>query len=296
MTRPPLTIIYHAHCPDGFAAALVVSMANGGPGSGEPQPQADQRMIRFIPMSYGDPLPAFDYKHDHVWIVDFSLPAETLEYLCGRAEAVMWIDHHATVEPLAQTMQARMNQGEFSNLTLCFDRAHCGAVLTWKVIHGDQVPVPDFLRYIEDRDLWQWKLENSRAVSAGLRVVPRTWEMWGDMLNNWEHAYLTLWEKGHTVLQAEAAQIEMIVADRRWIDFAGQPVLAVNFPVLQSELGNYLCEKCGASVAAVWHMLANGRAKVSLRGNGKVNVAKLAEEYGGGGHPNAAGFTVDLPF
>jgi len=32
--------------------------------------------------------------------------------------------------------------------------------------------------------------------------------------------------------------------------------------------------------------------KVSLRGKGDVNVNRIAARFGGGGHPNAAGFTV----
>ena len=32
--------------------------------------------------------------------------------------------------------------------------------------------------------------------------------------------------------------------------------------------------------------------KVSLRSKGNVNVARIAEIYGGGGHRNAAGFKI----
>jgi phosphoesterase RecJ-like protein len=35
-----------------------------------------------------------------------------------------------------------------------------------------------------------------------------------------------------------------------------------------------------------------GQVKVSLRGKGDVNVQRIAARFGGGGHPNAAGFTV----
>jgi bifunctional oligoribonuclease and PAP phosphatase NrnA len=35
-----------------------------------------------------------------------------------------------------------------------------------------------------------------------------------------------------------------------------------------------------------------GQVKVSLRGKGDVDVQKIAARFGGGGHPNAAGFTV----
>ena len=32
--------------------------------------------------------------------------------------------------------------------------------------------------------------------------------------------------------------------------------------------------------------------KVSLRGKGDVDVQRIAARFGGGGHPNAAGFSV----
>jgi len=43
-------------------------------------------------------------------------------------------------------------------------------------------------------------------------------------------------------------------------------------------------------IAALFRDMGNGFWKVSLRSKGDVNVAKIAELYGGGGHMNAAGF------
>lgn len=43
-------------------------------------------------------------------------------------------------------------------------------------------------------------------------------------------------------------------------------------------------------VAALFRDMGNGFWKASLRSKGDVNVAKIAELYGGGGHYNAAGF------
>jgi len=44
-------------------------------------------------------------------------------------------------------------------------------------------------------------------------------------------------------------------------------------------------------VACLLRVLGNS-VKVSLRGKGDVDVQKIAAKFGGGGHPNAAGFTV----
>jgi phosphoesterase RecJ-like protein len=39
----------------------------------------------------------------------------------------------------------------------------------------------------------------------------------------------------------------------------------------------------------------DGHVKVSLRGKGDVDVSRIAATFGGGGHPNAAGFTLAGP-
>jgi phosphoesterase RecJ-like protein len=49
-------------------------------------------------------------------------------------------------------------------------------------------------------------------------------------------------------------------------------------------------------ISAFFRDIGNGAWKVSLRSKGDVNVARIAEVFGGGGHKNAAGFriTADL--
>jgi len=45
-------------------------------------------------------------------------------------------------------------------------------------------------------------------------------------------------------------------------------------------------------ISALIRQVDNGRWKVSMRSKGQVNVAKIAEVFGGGGHRNAAGFRI----
>jgi len=48
-------------------------------------------------------------------------------------------------------------------------------------------------------------------------------------------------------------------------------------------------------VAAFFRELSGGRFRVSLRSKGKLNVAHVAESFGGGGHECASGCSVDGP-
>lgn len=51
----------------------------------------------------------------------------------------------------------------------------------------------------------------------------------------------------------------------------------------------------GVEVAVLFRELAGDRSKISLRSNGDVDVASVARELGGGGHPQAAGILMDRP-
>lgn len=55
---------------------------------------------------------------------------------------------------------------------------------------------------------------------------------------------------------------------------------------------NYLRMVKGTEVAVYVRGKSDGTNKVSLRSNGKVNVAKIAIAFGGGGHERASGFTM----
>ncbi|HYR30634.1 MAG TPA: DHHA1 domain-containing protein, partial [Gemmatimonadales bacterium] len=50
----------------------------------------------------------------------------------------------------------------------------------------------------------------------------------------------------------------------------------------------------GVRLALLFRQIANGRIKVSFRSMGAVDVAALAQQFGGGGHKKAAGASLDV--
>jgi bifunctional oligoribonuclease and PAP phosphatase NrnA len=60
-------------------------------------------------------------------------------------------------------------------------------------------------------------------------------------------------------------------------------------------LVNYALAIAGVEVAAFFRQTAGGRFRVSLRSKGGLNVAAVAEMFGGGGHHCASGFPIDGP-
>jgi phosphoesterase RecJ-like protein len=60
-------------------------------------------------------------------------------------------------------------------------------------------------------------------------------------------------------------------------------------------LVNYVLGIAGVEVAMFFRETASHRVRVSLRSKGTLNVAVVAEHFGGGGHECASGFAVDGP-
>lgn len=60
----------------------------------------------------------------------------------------------------------------------------------------------------------------------------------------------------------------------------------INYPLTVGEV----------EAVAFFRELSNSTFRISLRSKNRVNVARVAESFGGGGHCNAAGFTVQADF
>jgi phosphoesterase RecJ-like protein len=58
---------------------------------------------------------------------------------------------------------------------------------------------------------------------------------------------------------------------------------------------NYAIGIRGIEVAVFLRELRDHRVRLSLRSKGRTNVATIAEQFGGGGHENASGCTLDGP-
>ena len=66
-------------------------------------------------------------------------------------------------------------------------------------------------------------------------------------------------------------------------------------PQDSEDLINYTRSVAGVEVGLFFMEQPRGGVKVSFRSRAKVDVGKLAESFGGGGHRLASGATVDAP-
>jgi phosphoesterase RecJ-like protein len=59
-------------------------------------------------------------------------------------------------------------------------------------------------------------------------------------------------------------------------------------------LVNIIISLATVKLALFLRELDSGKYKFSLRSKGDIDVSKIAQKYGGGGHLNAAGFVAPL--
>ncbi|NCD17092.1 MAG: hypothetical protein EOL91_07230 [Actinobacteria bacterium] len=287
------TILYHQHCADGSAAALAAWLALG------------DREARYIPCSYGRPLPDDIEAGSDVYLLDFTAKRGEMLALAQIAGRITVLDHHASAaaELAGLPEQARNTMGACEIRTV-FDLARSGCALAWKHFHPDE-PMPFLFRLIEDRDLWRFAHPGSRALhyaldldadfralADGVRYTPT--------VHRWVH-------DGNAVLPYVRRQVARIVATAgpllRWSDHVARDGAAPTVRMLNcppqwfSEAGGHLLAVCPDTDIALLYCDSEQthRRTWSLRSRRDgPDVAAIAAAHGGGGHPNAAGFHTDL--
>jgi len=273
MKKP--VILYHENCPDGFGAAYAAWKKFGNKAEYFPiGPSQDQKQLSGIVL-----------KGRYIYFLDVCVSLPTLLKLRMMNERVTVIDHHAT------------NSSHIKHATEhVFDLNHSGAALAWQYFHPKK-QVPMLLRYVEDSDLWRDKLPYTRPLCSYIHSHRFDFKTWDILAKNMESArerkrYLVL---GKALEAYERVLVSEALERAELVQFGKYKALAVNSSSkrFHSEIGNALWRK-RPPLGIVWRV-ERGAVNVSLRGDGSVDVSKVAKQFpGGGGHPNAAGFTVPL--
>ncbi|MBI5140056.1 MAG: hypothetical protein HZA94_01240 [Candidatus Vogelbacteria bacterium] len=259
-----IAVLYHADCPDGFAAAYSAWKKFGD-------------TAEYIPVHNNTKPPEEIYGKD-VYTLDYSYPMETVKEILPQVKSLFIIDHHVSNIPAVKLAGGIM------------DIKHSGATLSWNYFFSDK-KAPRLFYNIEDVDIWQFKLPFTNELSEITTLYPMDFKVWDQMIEEIEtdvglNKYV---EEGRILIKKREDQIRKIAEYVEIIEFEGYKCYLVNSPVYVSYLGNFLCKKM-PPFSIVWSRRGD-KILVGLRGDGSVDVSKIAERYGGGGHHNAAGFS-----
>ena len=259
------TVIYHKNCSDGFGAAWSAYQLLGNKAT-------------YVPAQYDDIDFVFYLKNKTIAVLDFSFSEDQIERIKQNNNRICIVDHHKTAERISHLENTWI------------ETKYSGAILAWKFFHQNK-KIPLFLKYIQDRDLWKWELEGSRDFSIVFQSVPKTFESYDEFIST-KKIKDTI-KAGKLLNSYQYGLIKRIAANFNSCKYKNTKVKLVNSSILQSEIGNYLSSH--DTVAAIWYKnYSANKTIVSLRSKEDLDVSLIAQDFGGGGHKNAAGFSLDI--
>jgi len=269
MTKP--ICIYHGGCDDGFGAAYAVWKRFGD-------------AWEYYPGVYQAAPP--DVTGRDVVLVDFSYRRAVLEDMIRVANSVLILDHHQSAELDLIGIEG-FGASIGKQVTAIFSHTESGAMMAWKHFHKSAPP--GLIEHIQDRDLWTFKLEGTRDISAGLRAYPQDFEIWHNFGDNDQLEWLRI--EGRAINRWYDNQIKQMQKRLIRMNIAGVMVNVANAPyAFASDLAGALA--VGQPFGAVFYMGPDG-VSFSLRSDDEgMDVSVVAATYGGGGHKHAAGFRV----
>lgn len=315
-------VLYHGGCYDGFGAALAAWLHFQ---------KSDPNAV-YMPVNYGKPPPTLQ-PGSVVYILDFSYPANVLLEMAHELEKVVVLDHHATAEKdlSLEAFKEALNlsdmvmvdgdsHGDMNrilNIFLKFDMTRSGAMLAWEYFHPGK-PAPLLIQYLQDRDLWHFKMVNSRAISAFLQTKEMRFETWHWLMErlDWDKQFKDeIFVAGNACLRLKEQMVEMMANNAREMLFDLSGLVPRILPRTSPECfenqyfvpvanATVFFSEVGEKLLALWPQLpfaayyldrADGKRQWGLRSRPDFDCSVIAKAFGGGGHKQASGFTQDLP-
>jgi len=280
-------VIFHYPCQDGLASGWIVNHYH----------KLENKSIELYPIQHGTPLDMTRLSNKKIIFCDYAPTADVLEQVEKTASQIQILDHHKTAKEALQNKPYAI-----------FDMCKSGAGLTWDFFFPN-LPMPNFIQMIQDRDLWTWKIPESRSLTAGLFTLCEIakiddydnftglFQVFDGLFTNKSEFEFCL-KLGEVISKANLSKANLIAKlhAKRVDNYNGLKVCIVNCPAeLSSDVGNILSSMDSIDFAVLWNYNHPSQEYyVSLRSSNKIDVSTIAKSFGGGGHPNASGFGTKI--
>lgn len=276
-------VITHGSCPDGFMSSTVAKQW---------LLSKNIKNTTFINAYYGT-----DYSHipelvrnKNVLICDFSFSEKiTQEIIITTNNNLLILDHHKT---------AIENLQNIPNENKVFDISHSGAFITYTYFYGF-VNIPNCILYIEDNDLWNNKLQNTKEITAYISTMKYDYNEYITLFTN-SFLMNTVIPLGKGMVAINNVYIKQISqkAIISFFEIGDKYYFAsfINSPILKNEIGNNLLsyhKNNNFSVVFTNNFIENITIFSLRSDNNKTDTTEISKLYGGGGHRNASGLVIN---
>jgi phosphoesterase RecJ-like protein len=208
------------------------------------------------------------------------------EYLKHAGRPVMIIDHHATADGLGDVELTE--QDAAATALIVFDLLKCAG---WPIT--EKIAQALFVAAATDTGWFQFNNTDSRVFHCCAELIDagaNPSQIYYDLYQNYSHQRFKL-------MAAMFSTLELHLDGR----FATQHILLRDFEqsgASHKDTEN-LIDECRrirtVEASALFVESKDGRFRCSLRSRGAVDVGKIAQKFGGGGHKMAAGLYLSPP-
>lgn len=282
-------IYYHGGCSDGFGSSFIIWNYFKNLQGKEFADSKNYFGCRFL-----DPKDSLTDEFlaktidKNIIMCDFSYRLDQLLKIIVLSKSFLIIDHHKTAQAAVRNIPDELK---------IFNMSKSGVGLTWDYFNPDH-ELPKFLAYIQDRDIWANKLQNTSEFVTYFYQQEMSFELFESYLS--EDVVKLAVTKGTAWIEYQNILIDRILRKASYIIqmIDGQPRIVVysNSPDLKSDIGNRLFTKIPfADFSVVYdYDIWNNHTTMSLRStNERLDVSAIAKQFGGGGHRNASGLRYD---
>jgi len=299
-SSPKHVVCYHYPCVDGVFAALCAHLHFTAAG----QP------VRYVPLTVykkHDPSEIGLSGDETVYMLDFVGPPGYAVKLAELCKEVQVLDHH-------KTAMADLGEVRPSNMKVVFDMERSGASISRDFF---QPKLSDgaarMVAFVEDGDLWRWKVAGSKAFYAYLKTLDLEFDavknpgIFDQLLGiDVKHAIA----EGERALEEQERRVDACLATSFVVQLGGESgksrgwgqclaLMGDGPEELRSDIGNKLASKSAAqglrpSSVFAYHVAELGpdSIKLSFRSLGDEDTTPVSLAYGGGGHARASSCNV----
>jgi len=267
---------------DGKCAGAIVKMVHPG--------------AEMFPIDYNISFPMDDIEKDEwVFIVDFSISPEEMKRLREITPNVCWIDHHLSA------IEKYGDYGDEIDGIRKDGTAGCQLAWEWFFPHTE---LPWAVKMIANWDVWQHN-DNPDCLefNAGLSIyddIPENGDFWESLIGeDWAQTSTVedaIMEKGRIILEhMDMVNIKFCQNYGYEVEFEDHLCFVINRPKPSSKAFMSVSDRYEVYIGYVH----NGDEFIfSIYSDTPgIDVKKIAEKYGGGGHVQAAGWhSTEIPF
>lgn len=248
--------------------------------------------IELIELDYKDEIKVKEIQLcESIYILDFSFKPEVMEKVLLLTENIIWIDHHKTAFEYKYSQE----------LMGIRDNKFSGCELTWKYFYGKK-EVPRAVELIGDKDKWAWKFKEETAnFNMGMKVhnhQPKD-KIWNGLFGL--PTYFGLAEVSDIIIEGKICIKFRDQFCKDYCNSYGFETVFENYKCFALGIYMFGSEAFGDRMKkydiCLSYEYVGDSWIVGLYSIKDIDVSKIAQKYGGGGHTKAAGFVCrELPF